>query len=34
MRYAISEGHGFREEKHQLDVLNRIIGWFEGHLKK
>ena len=28
------EGHGFREEKHQLDVLNRIIGWFEGHLKK
>lgn len=28
------EGHGFREEKHQLDVLNRIIAWFEGHLKK
>jgi dipeptidyl aminopeptidase/acylaminoacyl peptidase len=28
------EGHGFREEKHQLDVLNRIIGWFDGHLKK
>ena len=21
------EGHGFREEKHQLDVLNRIIDW-------
>ena len=28
------EGHGFREEKHQLDVLNRIIAWFEEHLKK
>jgi dipeptidyl aminopeptidase/acylaminoacyl peptidase len=28
------EGHGFREEKHQLDVLNRIVDWFEGHLKK
>jgi dipeptidyl aminopeptidase/acylaminoacyl peptidase len=28
------EGHGFREEKHQLDVLNRIIAWFGGHLKK
>jgi dipeptidyl aminopeptidase/acylaminoacyl peptidase len=28
------EGHGFREEKHQLDVLNRIVGWFDGHLKK
>jgi dipeptidyl aminopeptidase/acylaminoacyl peptidase len=27
------EGHGFREEKHQLDVLNRIIRWFDGHLK-
>jgi len=28
------EGHGFREEKHQLDVLNRIVDWFEVHLKK
>lgn len=28
------EGHGFREEKHQLDVLNRIVGWFDGHLRK
>jgi dipeptidyl aminopeptidase/acylaminoacyl peptidase len=28
------EGHGFREEKHQLDVLNRIVNWFEKHLKK
>jgi dipeptidyl aminopeptidase/acylaminoacyl peptidase len=27
------EGHGFREEKHQLDVLNRILDWFERHLK-
>jgi dipeptidyl aminopeptidase/acylaminoacyl peptidase len=25
------EGHGFREEKHQLDVLNRIVDWFEKH---
>ncbi|HEV7798813.1 MAG TPA: S9 family peptidase [Pyrinomonadaceae bacterium] len=28
------EGHGFREEKHQLDVLIRIVDWFEKHLKK
>ena len=28
------EGHGFREEKHQLDVLNRIIEWFDRHLRK
>jgi len=28
------EGHGFREEKHQLDVLSRLITWFDGHLKK
>lgn len=27
------EGHGFREEKHQLDVLNRIVEWFDRHLK-
>jgi dipeptidyl aminopeptidase/acylaminoacyl peptidase len=27
------EGHGIREEKHQLDVLNRVIGWFEKYLK-
>jgi len=27
-------GHGPREEKHQLDVLNRMINWFEKHLKK
>lgn len=28
------EGHGIREEKHQLDMLNRIIAWFEKYLKK
>ena len=27
------EGHGLREEKHQIDVLNRILDWFDGHLK-
>ncbi len=27
------EGHGIREEKHQLDVLNRMIDWFEIHVK-
>ncbi len=27
-------GHGPREEKHQLDVLNRMINWFEKHLKQ
>jgi dipeptidyl aminopeptidase/acylaminoacyl peptidase len=28
------EGHGIREEKHQLDMLNRIMAWFEKYLKK
>ncbi len=27
------EGHGIREEKHQIDVLNRVINWFEKYLK-
>ncbi len=27
------EGHGIREEKHQIDVLNRVIAWYEKHLK-
>ena len=27
------EGHGIREEKHRIDVLNRIVGWFEKYLK-
>jgi dipeptidyl aminopeptidase/acylaminoacyl peptidase len=26
------EGHGIREEKHAIDVLNRVVGWFEKHL--
>lgn len=26
------EGHGIREEKHAIDVLNRVSGWFEKHL--
>jgi dipeptidyl aminopeptidase/acylaminoacyl peptidase len=28
------EGHGVREEKHALDVLNRMTAWFEKYLKK
>jgi dipeptidyl aminopeptidase/acylaminoacyl peptidase len=28
------EGHGIREEKHRIDVLNRIISWFDKHLGK
>jgi dipeptidyl aminopeptidase/acylaminoacyl peptidase len=28
------EGHGIREERHRLDMLNRIVGWFEKYLKK
>jgi dipeptidyl aminopeptidase/acylaminoacyl peptidase len=27
------ENHGFHEEKHELDRLNRIIGWYEKYLK-
>ena len=27
------EGHGIREEKHQLDVLNRMLAWFERYLR-
>ncbi|HZS45902.1 MAG TPA: S9 family peptidase [Blastocatellia bacterium] len=27
------EGHGFREEKHLIDRLNRIINWYDAHLK-
>lgn len=27
------EGHGIREEKHQLDVLNRMLEWFEMYLR-
>ncbi|HKP85350.1 MAG TPA: S9 family peptidase [Blastocatellia bacterium] len=28
------EPHGFREEKHLLDRLNRIVSWFDAHLKQ
>jgi dipeptidyl aminopeptidase/acylaminoacyl peptidase len=27
------EPHGLREEKHQLDRLNRIVAWYDQHLK-
>ncbi len=27
------ENHGFHEEKHQLDRLNRIVAWYQEHLK-
>jgi dipeptidyl aminopeptidase/acylaminoacyl peptidase len=27
------EGHGIREEKHRIDLLNRIVAWFEKYLK-
>jgi dipeptidyl aminopeptidase/acylaminoacyl peptidase len=27
------EGHGLREEKHLIDRLNRIVAWYEKHLK-
>jgi dipeptidyl aminopeptidase/acylaminoacyl peptidase len=27
------EPHGFREEKHLLDRLNRILEWYDKHLK-
>ena len=27
------EPHGLREEKHLLDRLNRIVAWYESHLK-
>ena len=27
------EPHGFREEKHLVDRLNRILGWYEKYLK-
>jgi dipeptidyl aminopeptidase/acylaminoacyl peptidase len=28
------EPHGFREEKHLLDRLNRILAWYDKYLKK
>jgi dipeptidyl aminopeptidase/acylaminoacyl peptidase len=27
------EGHGLREEKHLVDRLTRIVGWFDRHLQ-
>jgi len=27
------EGHGIREEKHQLDVLTRMVEWFEKYVR-
>jgi dipeptidyl aminopeptidase/acylaminoacyl peptidase len=27
------EGHGFREEKHRIDVLTRIVAWFDRFLQ-
>jgi dipeptidyl aminopeptidase/acylaminoacyl peptidase len=27
------EPHGLREEKHQVDMLGRMVGWFERYLK-
>jgi dipeptidyl aminopeptidase/acylaminoacyl peptidase len=42
MRYGVDtefvvyprEGHGLREEKHRIDVLNRVVGCFEKYMKK
>ena len=27
------EGHGLKEEKHLIDRLQRMVGWFDKHLK-
>lgn len=27
------EGHGIREEKHRIDLLNRVLDWFEKYLR-
>lgn len=27
------EGHGIREEKHRIDLLKRILAWFEKYVK-
>ena len=27
------EGHGLREEKHRIDVLNRMLNWFAKYLE-
>jgi len=28
------EPHGFQEAKHRVDVQNRVVAWFDAHLKK
>ncbi len=28
------EGHEIREEKHQIDLLHRMLAWFETHLRQ
>jgi dipeptidyl aminopeptidase/acylaminoacyl peptidase len=27
------EGHSIEEREHQLDVIRRVVGWFEKHLQ-
>ena len=27
------ENHGFHERKHQIDRLNRIVAWYDAHMK-
>ena len=33
VRYP-GEGHGFRQPAHQVDYLNRAVGWFDTYLKE
>jgi dipeptidyl aminopeptidase/acylaminoacyl peptidase len=28
------EPHGFRERAHQVDLLRRVLAWYDNHLKK
>jgi dipeptidyl aminopeptidase/acylaminoacyl peptidase len=28
------EGHGIREERHQIDLLQRMLDWFKTHLRQ
>jgi dipeptidyl aminopeptidase/acylaminoacyl peptidase len=28
------EGHGIRDPKHQLDIVERTVAWFDKFLKK
>jgi dipeptidyl aminopeptidase/acylaminoacyl peptidase len=27
------EPHGIGEREHQIDLLNRVLNWFDTHLK-